>query len=69
MQNVISRLISLRELLAPLIPMVQPLIPTAVHQELADVLDGLDQLIADLNDAAEDMESESAAEDAEIEYW
>ena len=69
MDNVISRLVSLRDLLAPLIPMVQPLIPTAVHQELADVLDGLDNLIADLNDEAEDMESESAAEDVEIEYW
>ena len=67
MQNVRVRLISLRELLAPLVPLVQHL--TAIHRELADVLDGLDNIIADLNDALEDPESEVAESDVEIEQW
>ena len=67
MENVRARLVSLRALLAPLVPLVQHL--PAFHRELADVLDGLDNIIADLNDALEDLESESAAEDVEIEYW
>ena len=67
MENIRARLVSLRALLAPLVQLVEHL--PAFHQELADVLDGLDNIIADLNDALEDPESESAESDVEIEQW
>ena len=69
--NVISRLTSLRRLLEDVVPVLRSLlVPTRVVEEIQDVIDGIDQLMADLNDEAEDMESEAdAEEDVEIEEW
>ena len=67
MENLRERLVSLRALLAPLVQLVEHV--PGYHRELADVLDALDNIIADIVDSLEERESETAESDVEIEQW